>query len=118
MKVFFIVPQITHYRESFYEKLVKANPQFEWLIIDSKKKIKDAGMPSLYKSFKFPTKRFTESIKIVGPYTIRNYPGLTEFVKKEEPEIVIMPTIVGTGTFRQIARWCKSNHKKLILWSC
>ena len=118
MKVFFIVPQITHYRESFYEKLVKVNPQFEWLIIDSQKKIKDAGMPSLHKSFKFPTKRFTESKKIVGPYTIRNYPGLTEFVKKEKPEIVIMPTIVGTGTFREIARWCKSNHKKLILWSC
>ena len=118
MKAFFIVPQITHYRESFYEKLVKANPQFEWLIIDSEKKVKDAGRPSLYKNFNFPTKRFPESVKMLGPYTIRNYPGLAEFVKNEKPELVIMPTIVGTGSYRNIARWCKSNDKKLILWSC
>ena len=77
---------------------MKANPQFEWLIIDSEKKVKDAGRPSLYKNFNFPTKRFPESVKMLGPYTIRNYPGLAEFVKNEKPELVIMPTIVGTGT--------------------
>ena len=55
---------------------------------------------------------------MLGPYTIRNYPGLAEFVKNEKPELVIMPTIVGTGSYRNIARWCKSNDKKLILWSC
>ncbi len=118
MKAFFIVPQISHYRETFYEKLVKANPQFEWLIIDGKKEMKHAGLPSMDKKFNFPTKRFTESTKLIGPYTIKNYPGLTQYVKKEKPELLIMPTIVGTGTYREIARWCKTNNKKLILWSC
>lgn len=118
MKAFFIVQQITHYRESFYEKLIKANPQFDWLIIDSDKKIKDLGRPSLYKKFSFPTKRFIEELKTMGPFTIRNYPGLAQYVKKENPDLVVMPTIVGTNTYREIARWCKANQKKLILWSC
>ena len=94
MKAFFIVPQISHYRETFYEKLVKANPQFEWLIIDGKKELKDAGHPTVGKRFNFPSKRFTESTKLIGPYTIKNYPGLTQYVKKEKPELLIMPTIV------------------------
>jgi glycosyltransferase involved in cell wall biosynthesis len=117
MKAFFIVPQITHYRISFYEKIIKEIPQYNWLIIDGEKKVND-GRPTLYKKFSFPTKRFTEVTSFIGPFTKRKYEGLFEFVKTENPDLIIMPTIVGTSTYFKIAKWGKETKKEVILWSC
>lgn len=117
MKAFFIVPQITHYRITFYEKLIRENPEYDWLIIDGEKTIDD-GRPTLYKNFSFPTKRFLETTRFLGPFTFREYEGLYEYVVNEQPDLVIMPTIAGTSTYRKIAAWCKSNNKKVFLWSC
>lgn len=116
-KAFFIVPIITHYRVSFYEKIVRENPEYDWMILDGEKKVND-GRPSVNSGFNFPTKRFVERTKHIGPFTLKDYEGMYEYVVAENPAMVIMPTIVGTGTYRKIAAWCKARNKKVLLWSC
>lgn len=116
-KAFFIVPIITHYRVSFYEKIVRENPEYDWMILDGEKKVND-GRPAVNARFNFPTKRFEERTRHIGPFTLRDYEGLFEYVVAADPAMVIMPTIVGTGTYRKIAAWCKARNRKVLLWSC
>ena len=108
---------VTHYRETFYRKLINSHPQHEWLIIDGEKKIDD-GRPVLNKIFDFPHKRFVETQKKIGPFTLRDYAGLFDFIKTEKPDLVIMPAISGTNSYRQIASLSRKNKLNLILWSC
>lgn len=117
MKVFFIVPLVTHYRETFFKKLVEMNPQHEWLIIDSEKKIDD-GRPNYYKEFDFPHKRFEQTQRKVGPFTLIDHIGLKDFVKRNKPDIVILPGIVGTKAYREIASLSHRGMFKLVIWSC
>ena len=118
LRALFIIPQVTHYRITFYEKLIRQTVSVcEWVIIDGEKK-KDDGRPSLRADFPFPHKRFPETLRSIGPFRVLRYEGLLEYVKKEKPEIVVMSTIGGTITYHLIARWCRKNNSRLILWSC
>lgn len=117
MKIFFMVPLVTHYRETFFQKLISLHPEHEWLIIDGEKKVDD-GRPNYNKKFDFPHKRFVETIKKVGPFSLRNYPGLLEFIKIEKPEMILLPGIVGTKAYRDLAHLARKKTFKLVMWSC
>lgn len=117
MKIFLIAPSATHYRETFYQKLIDANPQHEWLVIDGEKKIDD-GRPTYYKQFSFPHKRFEETFKKLGPFSLRDYVGLLDFVKEKKPDLVVTQTIVGAKVYRDIANMARNGAFKLVLWSC
>ncbi|SHM93494.1 glycosyltransferase family 4 protein [Flavobacterium xinjiangense] len=117
MKIFFMVPLVTHYRETFFQKLISMHPEHEWLIIDGEKKVDD-GRPNYNKKFDFPHKRFVETIKKVGPFSLRNYPGLLEFIKIEKPEMILLPGIVGTKAYRDLAHLARNKTFKLVMWSC
>ncbi len=117
MKIFFIVPLVTHYRETFFQKLIFCNPQHEWLIIDGEKKVDD-GRPNYYKNFDFPHKRFEEKFKKVGPFSWRDYVGLVEFIKSEKPEVVFAPAMAGTKAYRNIAGLARRKAFRLVIWSC
>lgn len=117
MKVFFIVPSVMHYRETFFEKLVDANSDLEWLIIDGEKKVDD-GRPNNYRSFNFPHIRFEERFMQAGVFSLRDYVGLFDFVVRENPDLVIVPAIPGTTVYRRIAKLARKKKLDLIVWSC
>lgn len=117
MKIFFIVPSVTHYRETFFRKLIGANAQHDWLIIDGEKKVDD-GRPNYYKQFDFPHKRFEERFRKLGPFSLRDYVGLLDFIRQEKPDLVIAPGIPGTSAYRSIARLARSGAFRLAIWSC
>lgn len=117
MKIYVIVPMITHYRETFYEKLILANSQHDFLIIDGVKDVDD-GRPIYEKQFSFKYKRFKVTTKSVGPFTLRDYVGLVSFIKDNKPDLIICQAISGTKAFRQIGNLYRNNAFKLVLWSC
>ena len=118
IKSLFIVPQVTQYRISFFEKLVRQTASLcEWTIIDGEKTIDD-GRPSLNASFRFPHRRFPESRLKMGPFLLRKYKGLMSYVQSERPQLIVMGTTPGTLTYRRITQWCAKNNCRLILWSC
>lgn len=117
MKIFFIVPLVTHYRETFFQKLITANQQHDWLIIDGEKKVDD-GRPNYHKQFDFPHKRFEERFKKVGPFSLRDYVGLLDFIQQEKPDMIIAPGIPGTSTYRSIAKLARRKAFRLNIWSC
>jgi glycosyltransferase involved in cell wall biosynthesis len=117
MKIFFIAPQAPHYRETFYRKIIQKYNGHECMVIDGEKSFDD-GRPTQYKNFDFPHKRFKENIRSVGPFLLRNYEGLIDFIKKEKPDIIICQSIPGVKAYRQIALMARKNKVKLIMWSC
>lgn len=116
-KIVLVTPILQHYRLTFYEKLSKADKNFDLTVFFGYKK-RDDGRPSFEGETKFKSKGFREYKYRILPFDIVYDWGMFTEIKKINPDIVIVQGIPGDLTLRRIVSWAKRKNKKIIIWAC
>jgi glycosyltransferase involved in cell wall biosynthesis len=116
-KIVLITPILQHYRLTFYEKLSKANSDYD-LTVFYGYKVKEDGRPSYEGETNFKSRGFREYKFRILPFDIVYNWGMFSAIKDINPDIIIMQGIAGDITNRRIISWAKRKQKKIIIWAC
>jgi glycosyltransferase involved in cell wall biosynthesis len=113
MKIIFIVALVTPYRVTFFDKLSK---RFTDFTVFSNTKEKEDGRPQYDGKVSFKSRGFPErKIPVLG-FSVRIIEGMFEAIRKERPDILVVPGIPGNLTYRKIVNWAKKNNTRIVLW--
>jgi len=116
-KIVLISPILQHYRISFYEKLAKANPDYELIVFHGVKKSED-GKPGYSGETKFKNMGFVQSKYSFLPFSIRHDKGMYREFKKINPDVLIIQGITGNISYRLCNGWARRHKKIIIGWTC
>lgn len=116
-KIVLISPILQHYRISFYEKLAKANPDYELIVFHGVKKSED-GKPGYSGETSFKNVGFIQSKYKFLPFSIRHDKGMYKEFKKVNPDILIIQGITGNISYRLCNSWARRHNKIIIGWTC
>lgn len=117
MKIVLITPILQHYRLTFYEKLSKAEDDFDLHVFYGAKK-RDDGRPSYEGETAFKSYPFREYKYRILPFDVVYNWGMFTEIKRIDPDVVIVQGIAGDLSNRRILSWAKRRKKKIIIWAC
>jgi len=116
MKIAFIVPIITPYRVTFFEKISNLE-DVDLKVFHGIKSIED-GRPAYDRKLGFHTcGGKTKYIKL-GSIRPIYYEGMYTYVKEFNPDVIVFPDHPRSITYWQIASWAKKRKKRIVIWAC
>ena len=117
MKVAIVTPMLQPYRITFYEKLSKYDPNFQWKVFHGVSS-KEVGRPSFQGDVPFDEVGLEEHIYHLGPFKLVYNKGLFSEIKRFNPDLVILQGIAGDLSNRMVINWASRKGKRIILWTC